>query len=243
MFWKVGLRVDQGVAADHHALAHDIGGGPGAPCPALLRRQDFVAGRQAAAARVLQRDRGIDELKRQLGGAAEQRLDMLGIVHPRELDEDAVRSLALDRRLLGPGLVDAPADDLDRLIDCLPAPRLGCNRAEAHRSRAVGGDLDGEVRIDLAQGLARGFDLVGLADREDDRIAFDAEPGIPDIGVTQRVAHIVDDRVEPLALRCGDIDLEEQIGTAAQIQPERYLLVRQPIRQLREKGRAEQVRQ
>jgi len=46
---------------------------------------------------------------------------------------DAVRALALDRRFLGPGLVDTPADDLDRLVDRLPPPRLGCNRAEAHR--------------------------------------------------------------------------------------------------------------
>jgi hypothetical protein len=168
---------------------------------------------------------------------------MLGIVHPRELDEDAVRPLALDRRLLGPGLVDAPADDLDRLIDRLPAPRLGRNRAEAHRPRPVRGNVDRQVRIDLAQGLACAFDLVRFADREGDRIAFDAEAGISDIGVAQRVAHVVDDRVEALALGRGDIDLEQQVGTAAQIEPERYLLVRQPIRDLREKGRTEQVRQ
>src|SRR5205807_5854167 len=123
-------------------------------------------------------------------------------------DEDAVRTLALDRRLLGPGLVDAPADDLDRLIDRLPAPGLGRNRAEAHRPRPVGGNVDGEVRIDLVQGLARAFDLAGVADREDDRIAFDIEPRVTDIGVAKRVAHIVGDRVEALALRRGDIDLE-----------------------------------
>jgi len=168
---------------------------------------------------------------------------MLGVVDPRQLDEDAVRPLALDRRLFGSGLVDAPADDLDRLIDRLPAPRLGRNRAEAHASGSVGGDVDGQVRIDLAQGLARSFDLAGFADREGDRIAFDAEPGISDIGVAQRVAHIVDNRVEAFALGRGDIDLEQQVGTAAQVEPERHLFVRQPVRRVREKGRAEQVRQ
>src|ERR1700674_4791221 len=72
--------------------------------PPLLRRQDLVARRQAAAARVLQRDGSIDELEGELGGPTQQRLDVLGIVDPRQLDEDAVCSLALDRRLLGTGL-------------------------------------------------------------------------------------------------------------------------------------------
>jgi hypothetical protein len=49
---------------------------------------------------------------------------VLGIVDPRQLDEDAVCSLALDRRLLGTGLVDAAANDLDRLIDRLPGSIL-----------------------------------------------------------------------------------------------------------------------
>ena len=133
-----GLRVDQRVAADHHPLAHDIGGGPDLRGPPLLGRQDLVAGRQPAAARVLERDAGVDQLEGQLGGAPEQRLDVLGIVDAGQLDQDAVRALALDRRLLGPGLVDAAADDLDRLIDRLAAPRLGGDRAEPHRPRAVG---------------------------------------------------------------------------------------------------------
>src|SRR3984893_1457583 len=174
-WWR--LRGAQSVAADHHALAHHIGGRPDPRTPPLLRRQDFIAGRQPAAARVLQRDGSIDELEGELGGPTQQRLDVLGIVDPRQLDEDAVRSLALDRRLLGTGLVDAAANDLDRLVDRLPAPRLGRNSAEPHRPRAVGGDVDGEVRIDLAQRLARILDAAGLANRESDPIAFSVERG------------------------------------------------------------------
>src|SRR5215467_2880314 len=75
---------------------------------------------------------------------------MLGIVDTRQLDEDAVRSFALDRRLFGAGLVDAAADDLDRLIDrCLPSP-FGGDGAEPHRPRPVRGDVDRQVGIDLA---------------------------------------------------------------------------------------------
>ena len=240
---KCRLGIDQGIAADHNALADDIGGGSAPAPPPLLGRQDFVARWKPAATRVFQRNGGIDELESQFGGTAEQGFDMLRIVDARQLDEDAVRALALDRRFLGSGLVNAPADDLDRLVDRLPTPRLGRNRAEAHRPRTVGGDVDRQVRVNLSQRLTSSFDAVGFANREDDRIAFDIEPGISDIGVAQRVAHIVGDRVEALALGRGDIDLEQQIGTTSQIQPERYLLVRQPIRHLREKGRAEQVRQ
>src|SRR5262244_420791 len=108
---------------------------------------------------------------------------MLGIVDPRELDENAVLSLALDRRLLGAGLVNAPSNDLDRLIDRLPAACLSRYGAEVHRPGSVALYLDGEVRIDLAQGLARLLDPIGFADRKHDRIAFDIEPRIADIGV------------------------------------------------------------
>ena len=119
LFWKCGLRVDQHVAADHDPLAHDIGAGADPRLLALRRRQNLVAGRQMPAARVFERGAGVDQLKRQLGGLAEQRLDVLGIVDARQLDEDAVLPLAFDRRLLGAGFVDAPADDLDRLVDRL----------------------------------------------------------------------------------------------------------------------------
>src|SRR5215469_16467111 len=168
---------------------------------------------------------------------------MLGIVDARQLDEDAVRSFALDRRLFGAGLVDATADDLDRLIDRLAAPRICGDGAEPHRPRSVRGDVDRQVGIDLAQRGPRGIDAVGLAEREGYRVAFDIEPGIADISIAQCVAHVVDQRVEPLALCRGDIDLEEQIGATAQVETERNLLVRQPVRKLRENGRAEQVRQ
>jgi len=147
---KGRLGVDQRVAADHDALAHDIGLGAGMSDPALLGRQNFVEGRQPPAARVLDRDVHIDQLEGELRGAAEQRLDMLGVVDAGQLHQDAVRSLPLYRRLLGAGLVDPPPNDLDRLIDRLAAARLGGDGAEAHRPRSVRGDVDGQVRVDFA---------------------------------------------------------------------------------------------
>ena len=91
----------------------------------LLRRQQLVAGRHAGRAAHPPADVLVDELEGHLRGRAEQLLDVLGIADAGQLDEDAVVAFALDGRLLGAGLVDAAADDLDRLVDRLLAALLG----------------------------------------------------------------------------------------------------------------------
>src|SRR5437879_3185147 len=141
-------------------------GGVAAAASLLGSRQDFVAGRQAAAPRVLDRHALVNQLKAQLGGAAQQRLDMLGIVDAGQLDEDAILPLALDRRLLGAGLVNAAADDLDRLLDRLASPALGRDAAELHCAGAIAGDLDRQVGVDLGAALFRFLAACGLAERE-----------------------------------------------------------------------------
>ena len=168
---------------------------------------------------------------------------MLGVVDTGQLHQDAVRSFALNRRLLGPGLVDAPANDLDRLIDRLAPSCVGGNRAEPHRPRSVSGNLCNKVRINFAQCLTGIIDTVGLTDGKRDRIALDVEAGVADVGIAQRVADIVNQRVETLTLRSGDVDLEQEIRAAPQIEPQRHLLMRQETRYLRKQLRAEQVRQ
>ncbi len=237
------LRVGQHVAADHDPFPDEIGVGTAAIAASLLGSEDFVARRQPAAACLIEGDGAIDELEGELGGPPEQRLDVLGIVDPRQLDEDAILTLALDRRLFSPGLVDAPADDLDRLFDRLPAARLSGDLGELHRAGAVAADLDAQVGVDLGERLPRVVDAVGIADREHDRVAFDIEPGIADLRIAQRVAHAVGDRVEALALRRGDIDLEQEVGAAAKVETERDLLVRNDVRQMRQLRRGEQIRQ
>ena len=74
-----------------------------------------------------------------------------------------------------------------------------------------------------------------------DRVALIGEPGIADLGIAQRVAHGLLDRVETLALGRRDIDLEQQIRPAAQVETERDLLVRHPARQPGELLFGEQV--
>ncbi len=196
-----------------------------------------------AGTRLLDRGAGVDQLEAQLGGAAEQRLDVLGIVDPRQLHQDAVLALALNLRLLGAGLVDAAADDLDRLVHRLAPLRLGRNRAEGDCSGPVAGDRHGQVGVDLAQRVARRLDRCRIAQLEGDRRAFDLKAGIADVRVAQRVSDVVDDRVEPVALGGGDIHLQQQIRAATQIEAERHLLVRHRFGELCQKRRVEQVRQ
>src|SRR4029077_9941658 len=83
-------------------------------------------------------------------------------------------------------------------------------------------------------------EAVVRADREGARTACDVEAGIADMGIAQCVADAVDDRIEALALRCRDIDLKQQVGTAAQIEAERHLLAHE-TRQIGELRRRQQV--
>ena len=94
---------------------------------AVTRQQDG-AGRHPAACLCLNPgDRSVDKLERQLCGAAEKPLDLFRVINAGKLDKDAVRTLALDDRLLGTVGVDPSADDLDRLLKgrCLECRKAG----------------------------------------------------------------------------------------------------------------------
>ena len=47
----------------------------------------------------------------------EQAFDSRRVVETRQLNQDHIFALTLNRRLTGAGFVDAAADDLDRLLD------------------------------------------------------------------------------------------------------------------------------
>src|SRR5215469_8539079 len=79
---KGRLGVDEGVAADHHALAYDVGGRSGAAPPALLRRQNLIARRQLAAPRVFERDGRVDKLKGELAVRPNSALTCSGLSTP-----------------------------------------------------------------------------------------------------------------------------------------------------------------
>ena len=62
-------------------------------------------------------DRALDEMEGELRRLADDRLQPCRVAEAGRLDQDAVVALALDARLGRAELVDAAADDLDRLAD------------------------------------------------------------------------------------------------------------------------------
>ena len=96
-------------------------------------------------------------------------------------------------------------------------------------------------RVGLGEIALGVLDAVCVADRKGDRVAFDIKAGVADTRVAQRVADAVGDRIEPLALRRFDIDLQQQIRAAAQIEAEGDLLLRDESRQSVELRGREQV--
>ena len=134
-------------------------------------RETYIARGREVAAGLKELEPRERQLESELRGAAEKRLDMLGVIDTRKLHQNAVRPLALNRWLLGSCLVDAPANNLDRLIDCLAPACLGRNCIEPHRPGPVCCNFQGEVRIDFSQRRPCIFNAVWLTDRKRDRVA------------------------------------------------------------------------
>ena len=95
------LGVDQVLAVDHHALLH------GDRAAALLHRQRFDLVRRIAGVG--------DELEVELGGLADDLLELGGVLKPGHLDQHPARALLGDFGLLRAHRVDAAVQDLDRL--------------------------------------------------------------------------------------------------------------------------------
>ena len=114
------------------------------------------------------RNRLIDQPEGQLGGLAEQLLQPRGILQARHLHQNAVDALALDRRLDRAELVDAPLDDLDRLLDrladALDDRRRG--RRQPEEATADVGDLDGALAGSAEHAAERLRQIAQLAERK-----------------------------------------------------------------------------
>ena len=99
---------------------------------------------------------GLDQPPFQDGRGLDDALDALGVVDPRQLDDDLVAAVALDDGLGHAELVDAVADGLDRLVDGLVAQCLHGHGLHGHRRR---GPVEGVVpfageEVELLAGFA-----------------------------------------------------------------------------------------
>ncbi len=236
------LGVGQALAADLDPLADDDLSAAGA----LATRQQLGARRQVAGQRLLQRCIQIDQMEGQLRGLAEQALDALRVLLARHLDQDPIVTLALDGGLPGADLVDPPAHDLERLANggiLKIADRL-LARADVDPAAVAGDDLDllgQRIGIERLQELDRPRAVRRIGERQGRGVAAQAEAAVADPRWPQDAADIVDQRVDPLLDDRMQIDLEQQMRAALEIEPEVDLLVGQPVGQPLHLVAAEQI--
>ena len=171
-----------------------------------------------------------------------------GVLLARHLHENAVDALLLDGRLARADLVDAPAHDLDRLLH-RPAAQIDHRLlAEGDRDPAVAAVLDLDlarhrVGVQVVQQLDGPSGERGIGQRQYHGIALDAEPAIADPLRPQRGARVVEQAVQALGDHRIEIDLEQQMGAALEVEPEIDLLVRQPVRHALHLGAREEIRE
>ncbi len=202
--------------------------------------QDLGADRGAAGLQLLGGDAFGDQLELEPGGAADQRLQRLGVLQPGHLHQDAAGALADDGRLERAERVDAAVDDLagdrHRLIDGVVDAGLGL----AHLDPLAGPpylpfDLAAEPdRLHLrAGGLLRLGGPGRIAHREAQLAARGREPGDPDLRAAHLAADHVLHRLEPLAGDVVGLRLEQQLAAAGKVEAEIDLDRLHPSRELR----------
>ena len=191
---------------------------------AFLRRIVGRAGRLAFA----------DKLEGELGRLADHLDDLVGVADTRQLHDDAVLALALNRGFRDAGAVDALVDDAQRLIDRLADAALKPRIVEAEGELLAGpveiedaaGDTGAEhTGIDrLGQVAQRLICLVGvsrLGDLHRDA-GWRAVELVTDARLAQHgadVAHLLhDQRVDELLA----VDLHEDVGAALEVEAERH---------------------
>ncbi len=228
-----GLRVGEVGARHQHLLLDHVR----LAALGLRAVQQLRIRRHPALARLLRRDRVIDHAEVELGGLAEQFLEAGRVLQARHLNENAVEALTLDQRFDSAEFVDAPLDDLDRLLDRLADAVVDRRERHGQADQPVAGvlDLHGALaagaedaaeRLRQFAQLGQGLVEVLRLDAHLDGAVAGGKPGVADLGIAQRAAHVVADLLElVLAHRIG-IDLEQHVRAALQIEAEHEVALR-----------------
>ena len=90
---------------------------------------------------------------------------------------------------------------------------------------ASGTDRERVQLLDRGQGLLA---LRGVGQGQRHRVALHAEPAVADRAPRARRADVADHVLQALAVDRRQVDLEQQVGAALEVQPERDLPLRQP---------------
>ncbi len=209
----------------------------------LVRRavENFRFRRRAALQRLVDRNGLVDHPEGKLRGLAEDILEPLRVLQAGHLDEDAVDALALDQRLDGADLVDAPLDDLDRLLDRLPHALDDAGIGELELNQTAG---FGDVDVALAGGAEqaaqrlRQFAELGerllrvltLADAQLDAVTARRQSGIADTRFPQDATDVVEQGLYLFLAHGRGVDLEQDVRAALQVETEHDVTLR-PYRQ------------
>ena len=179
----------------------------------------------------------------ELGGLVDLALEFGRVLDARDLQQDAVVALAHDGRFDGAGLVDAAAQDLDRLVDHF--------LALAHHVDVGIADTNGVARArDRQAGIegAQPFDglraLCLVTQHEHDRAAgLDVDRLEGDLLLAHLAAHRVGQVGQPLVHHAAQVRLEQEVRTAAQVEAEIDAALLVPARQGADDGVGQHVRQ
>ena len=109
--------------------------------------ENFIIGRRTPLRCLLGWHRHIDHAEIELGSLTEQLFQSRRILQSRHLHQYAVGALALDQGFHSAKFVDAPFDDLDRLLDGLAHAinERGLGDGEPHKASPFGRDVEGRL--------------------------------------------------------------------------------------------------
>lgn len=191
-------------------------------------------------------------MERHLRRRAEQLAQPRRVLKPGKLHEEAVGTGALDRRLGHADLIDALAHDLEALLEGVVDPVAEAGFAERQSDQPVAGrhlDIghrhsepalrDGNRQ--RAQRFQRPAACGLVSDRDDDRLAGEANRLRLDAGGAQGAARIVEKRSEAISLQLGGVHFEHEVGASLKVEPERDLPLGQPVRHGGEPALREEV--
>ncbi len=217
-------------AIDHHPLAHQVEGLlPGPRLAGLVgHRQQVVARRHVALHRFAEVARRVHQAEGQLRRLADHRFRMLRIVDAGKLHQDPVGAFARDGGLAGAELVDAAADDADRLLDRLALPRRERLRRVADRHQPVRLRRGDEVGIDRLERRLGLVEIAGIAQRQHDMVVLDREVGIAGPVLDELRAQRVEVAGQTLLGDGRHVDLKQQVAAALQVEAEADLALGQP---------------
>ncbi len=206
---------DELVAGDDHLF---LGGHHVDRAVALALGKDVDVEGAAAAHRLL-----VDQPHLEGRGAAEDVLGARRVLHPRELHDDAVLALLLDHRLGDAELVHPLVQGADvlrqrRLLDALQ--HLGPERGHQQQILAVVSLRERQVRNAAGDRCLRLVARLGVAEADAQDLAVARHAAVADGFLAQQGTHFRREVLGALGERGLQIDLQQEMHPAAQVEAE-----------------------